>query len=308
MSGAVHIYQDEDTGNRYYYNGKKLVYLGKAKGAQIGSRGNQSAYEQEKARHDAEVAKEMEASGEKGETEEEREARLKRIEDLLNNSDVSDEAVKEAEKAVALDKKKAERLQKIKASQEASYYTAGDIEKFKLDLKKFMKSQIKMVKKGTWKIENQKYADAGIIRKGTKRQESKTIPTINVYFDQSPSWGSSDIQRGKSAIGVLNEYVNKKQLQINVYYFANSIHSNAASARAESGTAAGKELIEHIIATKPKNVIVMTDSDFDHWGEIVGAPKVTVPGVAMFMFKNGHVSRELLKKLHGKQHNKIYDV
>lgn len=304
---TIHIYQDETTGNRYFFDGKKLVYIGKAKNVMLGSRGDEDEYQKELDRHNQEVAKELEDSGEQGESEEDRKARIDRINDLLNSKDFGDEVVKETEDKVKIEKERQEKLRKIKSSSEANYYSSGDLQKFKLDLKKFIADQVKAVKKGTWKIENQKYADSGIIRKTRRKQKDRTIPSINVYFDQSASWGESDLQRGREAIGVLNEYVQKKLIKISVYYFANTIHSNAADARREGGTGAGKELIDHIISTKPKNVIVITDDDFDGWGEIKKASRVTIPGVAMFLFRRGQMSKELLKKLHGKQHNKVYD-
>lgn len=306
-SKTIHIYQDQDTGNRYYFNGKKLIYLGKSKSNTIGDIGDKDAYEQELERHAQEVAKELEDSGEQGETEEEKQARLKRIDDLLNNSEVSDDIVKETEKVVKQDKELRDKLKKIKSSTEAQYYTSGDIEKFKLDLKRFVKDQVRARRRPSWKVENQKYAGTGIIRKGYQRKQEREIPLINVYFDQSASWTDSDLNRGKEAIGVLNEYVNKKLIEIKVYYFANHIHSTPGAARAEAGTRAGKELIEHVVATKPKNVIVITDQDFDWQGNLDDVKRVTIPGAVMFLFRDGEVSQKLVKKLRGKQHNKLYN-
>ena len=115
-----------------------------------------------------------------------------------------------------------------------------------------------------------------------------------------------------SAIETLNTYVKKNQLIIELYYFANDIHDNAAAARNEGQTRAGRRLIEHIKANKPDNVCVMTDDDFDgyigynDWKDISTAPTVVVPGGVFLMFRNGEVSKGLVDKLRGKKLTKIY--
>ena len=123
----VHIYQDENSGDRYFFDGKKLVYIGRAKGATIGSHGDEDDYQKELERHNQEVAKELEASGEQGETEEEKQARIKRANDLLNSQEFGDEVVKETESRVKVDKERQDKLKKIKASNEATYYSAGEV-------------------------------------------------------------------------------------------------------------------------------------------------------------------------------------
>ncbi|MBO7697194.1 MAG: hypothetical protein J6Y28_04380 [Acholeplasmatales bacterium] len=42
----------------------------------------------------------------------------------------------------------------------------------------------------------------------------------------------------------IQEFEDKKLLKVQVYYFANHIHDNAAAARNEGGTAAGTELMQ----------------------------------------------------------------
>ena len=302
---AIHIYKDDSTGNMYYFDGTKLVSLGKDKNtAQIGDKGDEEEQAAQQAWHDAEVEKDRAENPTEEESEEERQARLDRINNFFDDEENQNEVTAEAE--AAKEKEKA-RLKRIKPSTESKYYTAGDLGKFSLDLSKFIADQVKKIRKKSWKVANQKYEGSGIMRRGKHRVDNKNIPVINVYFDQSGSWGERDVDRGKQAIGVLNEYEEDGKIKINVFYFANNIHTNASAARSEGGTGAGKELIDHIQATKPTNVIVMTDDDFDSWPEIREAGKALVPGAVWLLFRR-YESKELQKHLQGRSQNKKYFI
>ena len=137
-------------------------------------------------------------------------------------------------------------------------------------------------------------------------KKNPQIPRLFVYYDQSGSWGPGDIKIGDQAIGTLNTYVKKKQLVIEVYFFANHIYTNPESARNEGGTGAGAEIIKHIAEARPDNVVILTDDDFDYWDEIKSAGQVTVPGGVFLLFRRGQVSKRLVDRVHGKRLTKIY--
>ena len=109
------------------------------------------------------------------------------------------------------------------------------------------------------------------------------------------------------AIGILNNYVKRGEITIYIYYFANHIHSNQEDAVAEGGTHAGAELIEHIQSTRPDNVIVMTDGDFDWTGEIAQAPVIKVPGAVWFLFRREE-SQLLQQHLQGKRQTRKFMI
>lgn len=318
-ANEVHIYQDDNTGNYYYFDGSKLIYLGKKnQNIEIGSHGNKDLDEFEKE-HDAKLAKEREEhpewyENEKGdkadsedeigmhddESEEAREARLKRIKDMLVSDEVAGEIKRETDDHVYKE------LKRIKAQKEreAKKYTS-DIQRFKESLKKFIGNQIKKIKQPTYKVANQKYSGTGIVKPGKQRKDNKVIPVINVYFDQSGSWGPNDIRVGEEAIGVLNNYVKRGEIIIKIFYFGNVISDTPDNVG--GGTGAGEELIRHIQATKPTNVIVMTDDDFDSWDEITRAPYIRVPGAVWFLFRGGESIR-LQEHLKGKAQTKKFFI
>lgn len=300
---GIHIYQDDVTGDRYYFDGKKLVKIGTTPSPTIGDMGDEDERAENRKHHEEEIAKEREENPEEfeDESEEDKQKRLDRIKDMLTDTEMGKEV--EAETTAKVNKE----LKKIKAKDsEARKYTSS-IQRFSASLEKFVKDQIRKIKVGTWRVSNPRYEGSGILRRGKRKEESKNIPLINVYFDQSGSWGESDIKLGEEAIGVLNNYVDRGEIKIKVYFFANSIHDNAAAARSEGGTGAGALLIEHIQATKPTNVIVMTDDDFDSWGEINSAPKIMVPGAVWFLFR-GAESKLLEEHLSGKAQTRKYFI
>ena len=139
-----------------------------------------------------------------------------------------------------------------------------------------------------------------IIRRGTRNQKNPNIPKINVYFDQSGSWGADDIKVGESAVATLNQYVKKKELVIDVYKFAERVGELDEYV---GGGTYGEPIMKHIRETRPDNVIVMTDSDISD----IKSP-VTVPGGVWILWRNGYVSDNLKDNLHGRKLTKYFNI
>lgn len=300
------IYQDDKTGKRYYWNGKELVYLNTVK-PEIGDTGDQSIQDQEQIERDAQIQREREEAqrakdaGEAydeealrdAETQEEREQRINDIKDMLGDESTRATAEKEARTKVdrELAKKKAASLRNSPSS---------NIQKFKISLEQFIAKEVRPRRKSTWQKPHMGYEGSGIMRKGRRNQREEKVPKINVYFDQSGSWGPADISVGMEAIGVLKNYEERKEIKVDLFYFANSVSGNNDKAEIGGGTGAGAEIIEHIRATNPDNIIMMTDGDMDYgqWEEILSAPKVVVPGAVWFLFRNSS-SRALPEWIRG---------
>lgn len=195
--------------------------------------------------------------------------------------------------------------EKKKAEMEANKYSASKgVKDFVLDLNRLIKREVQAVTKASYGKINKKSISTGIIKPGKTKRKNQNIPRLFVYFDVSSSWSSNDHQVGIQAIETLNTYVKKGQLIIEIYYFGNEVSTNPNECG--GGTGAGAKLIEHVRVNKPDNVCVMTDSDFDRWGEIFEAPRTAVPGGVFLLFRQGDVSRGLIDKLRGRSLNKIY--
>ena len=253
--------------------------------------------------------------GEYNPEDDESEARIKEIANDLQNDKVYKDLMDETDRHVYQDRAKRNAAKK-KAEKEANKYNATEgIQDFVLDLNRLIKREVKKLNSTSWGKINKKMDGTGVMKPGKTKKKNPDIPRLFVYFDQSGSWGASDIEVGIKAIETLNTYVKKNQLIIELYYFADNVHDNSSDARYEGGTGAGKKLIEHIKANKPDNVCVMTDSDFDWYigkgsyyndSDISQAPTTVVPGGVFLMFRHGEVSKGLVDKLRGKKLTKIY--
>ena len=293
---------DDATGDLYIFNGTELVKIGN-KTPQIGDKGDDEFQSKEEEERKAQIERDREEYGddEEEETEEERQARLDDIKNVLG-----DDAMK-AEIEAETDYHVNRELARKKAAKDSAAKASSPIQKFRESLKKFIANQIQRERDRSWKREDPSYEGSGLIRPGRVTTEDKKIPKINVYFDQSGSWNDNDIKVGMEAIGILNNYVRRGEITIDIYYFANHIHSNQQDAQAEGGTHAGGELIEHVQSTRPDNVIVMTDSDFDWCGEVGQAPVIKVPGAVWFLFRREE-SQLLQQHLQGKRQTRKFMI
>ena len=301
------------------------------KGPQIGDRGNKdiqdkeeaerqaNAYKDaaEKSAEDAEKAKaKAEAEGDE-ETAEKADdakkradklakdaedaaerARIERIDKELHDLETQRKALEETERAVF----KSQELEAEKRKRRE--YGDNPAARFLDSVKSFIRNQIAYLRTPSWKrFSKRTVDDAPLIQRGRARTLNQKIPLINVYFDHSGSWEEKDIAVGRQAIKALDIYVRKGLIKINVFYFANHVHSNAADARREGGTSACQEILDHIEATNCDNVIIMTDGDMDWPGAFTR--EVRVDGAVWFVFRN-EPCPEITKYLRGKQLTKQY--
>ena len=218
--------------------------------------------------------------------------RINQIKKAFEDAKVQAEITREAERAI--DK---ERIEKDRKASER--YKQTPLKRFMDDMNRFIRKATAHGRGDTWKRFSRKYQDSGIIRPGSSRLANKKVPVINVYFDRSGSWDDAKIAVGMQAIGTLNNYVRKGEIKINLYYFANRVGSDPDTV---GGGTEGTPIMEHIINTKPDNVIIMTDSDIDD----IESP-VTVPGAVWLLFKGG-ISNNLIENIHGQTETKVYEI
>ena len=202
----IHIYVDDETGDYYYYDGEKLVLMGHK--PQIGDKGTKDFQDEEE--------RERDQSPEDDDEVEDEDTKLKRIQKIKNafeDSEFADMVSDETEETIR-------REQRKKADKKAAQYKASPLQSFKLSLEGFIKNQISTQRGSSWSKINKTYAHSGIMKPGRTRHTQGKIPVINVYFDQSSSWGPGDIKIGEQAIATLNKYVKQGEIEIKVFYFA----------------------------------------------------------------------------------------
>lgn len=189
-----------------------------------------------------------------------------------------------------------------KKAKDVQKYKESPMSRFTDSLNNFIKNELAIGRGKTWTRMSKKYVGSGLIKAGTSRLAQGHIPLINVYFDRSGSWDDPNkTKKGEQAIATLNKYVNRGELKINLYYFSNNVHSNEQEALNEGGTY-GQPILEHIEATKPDNVIILTDDDISDCRS-----NVTVPGGVWMLFY-GNRSYNLIDHLHGRKLTKYFDI
>lgn len=230
--------------------------------------------------------------------------RIKEIQDAFKDLQQQKNIIDETERKVFKDRQ--ERRSKEQKKREHQPVSSGDINAFRRSIEKFMRDTLSDSRDYTWRRFNKNLVGTGLIGKGKAVTHNQKIPTLAVYFDQSGSWSEKDVARGFNAISALNEYVKRGQLKINIYYFAVNIHTTPEAARAEGGTCKADLLLDHIAATKPNNVVIMTDGDVDSSNN---SNYVTVNGGVWLLFRTeAYMSKDLPQRLHGKKLNRIFII
>lgn len=234
-----------------------------------------------------------------GEVSDKEKARLKRIQDKLNDAALQKKALEETERAVFTDRQlQADRKRRRE-------YEANPAKRFIQSVEMFIRDQLAYQRTGSWKRPSKKQSPGGVIAKGRARNYNVPIPKINVYFDRSGSWDDSKIKVGQQAIASLKDLEKKGKIKIGVYYFSDKVHSTPEEAEREGGTSATQQILDHIEATHANNVIIMTDSDMDVQGAFTRPVKVD--GAVWFAFKGGRC-KKIMQYLKGAKMTKAYDL
>lgn len=217
--------------------------------------------------------------------------RVEQIRKLLDDPDIQRQGKGESQRAVQKD-----RL--IKQAKLADRYKSNPLVKFTLDLNNFIKQQTASYRGSTWTRFNKTAVRTGLIKPGVTSYAQTDIPEINVYWDVSGSFSDPRKTEGaRRAIATLQKYVREKKIKIKTWYFADRVSSTEEGA---GGGTYGQPILDHIQATKPANVIVITDSDISDC-----RTPTTVPGAVWLLFYDSE-SKNLREYLRGKQETKSY--
>lgn len=217
--------------------------------------------------------------------------RVEQIKKLLNDPDIQRQGKGESQRAV-------QKARLIRQAELNDRYTRNPLVRFTLDLNNFIKKQTDDYRDYTWTKFNNSALMVGLIKPGVTEYAEKNIPEINVYWDVSGSFSSPAKTEGaRRAIATLQKYVRDKKIKIKTWYFANRVSSTEQNA---GGGTEGQPILDHIQATKPTNVIVITDSDISDC-----RTPTTVPGAVWFLFYDGE-SKNLREYLRGKLETRAY--
>lgn len=288
----LNVYIDDDTGNEYIYDGTKLILIKQGGKSAIGQKGDEEIQAEEEAERNAEAA-------ENGtlETAEELAERVKKLKDALEDPELAKKITKETS-----EKRAKEQIKKDlkKSEKELEQFRNDPIVQFEGSLNHFLKKQMKLAQEQTYSRFNRKYDGTEFIRKGIKKFEDPSVPSVQVYFDRSGSWDEEKTKVGRQALATLEKYRRTGKLKLMISYFNNKVFDTYTEMG--MGGTYGTPILADIQAKRPDNVIIMTDSDITDCQEFV-----QVPGVVWYLFKGG-VSENLRSHLRGKIATESYEI
>ena len=202
------------------------------------------------------------------------------------------------------DERKALRAKKREAERYNKRIANNNQNKLRDDIFETIAEQVKAYEEEeeTWLVLNRRYEDDPdmVVRgKRTTDVTRPTVPSIEVFLDYSGSWTESDLIRGRAVIEDLSEFVEDGKLKLNIFYFTNDIATTPEGARAKgTGTGAWPHIINQILASGCTNVMILTDSDMDDWGD--HSKKVLIDGCVWYLWKDGIRAPNLPKELKGR--------
>ena len=244
------------------------------------------------------------------ETEEERQSRVDKINKELNDTAQVQKDLQDIETDIAIKKGDTMRAKQKEIDKVARKGQLMDFKDFGVDIFKTIKSQLAQAKTpdDSYNRPNPTYAGSDLLMPGQEYNDKYEKPVINVYFDQSGSWGESDIKKGIDALSSIRRFEVQKKIKINLFYFADHLHDNPRDAQWEGGTSGFDEVVKHVRDSGANNVIILTDSDIEHQTDWHRTPKVQVKGCVWYLWKRGSRSWRAPEYLSGLRDTYQYNL
>lgn len=199
------------------------------------------------------------------------------------------------------------RRKRANQSELDKYVNYRPISEFYIDLYRTIADQVKQVEIDSQSYDeiNPEYDDDVIMKADvTQYEQRQEKPSIDFFFDVSGSWEDSDVELGKRFVASLKEFVDRDELELNIYYFSDVVGQDLNTVRKWSGTSAWIKILNTIKSNNARNVVIMTDGDMDGFAVRAGQ-KCLVEGVVWYIWKIGGYyatgAKELPKYLKGMQ-------
>lgn len=242
---------------------------------------------------------------------------IKEIRSDLDDVLFADDIMKETNDRVRLSRKQVKQGERnAKRAREFAKPATSDVMSYiKRMLAKTLKTEADEEDEESYKKINKKYMDSDLIVPGRITTEIKKTPLLNVYFDTSGSWDESKLRYGREVVDSIMYLEKQGKIKVRLYYFGGT----GVSTTEVGGGTPYAPVYAHILHTRPDNIFIMTDGDFDGQngpayvdddGRISGAdnpnaklytPKrLFVPGVVWQLFKGGQ-SQWLKDNLRGRK-------
>lgn len=228
------------------------------------------------------------------------EKRKANIQAITNDPNLARELAAE----VSVDAQKDYQKKKAREKEKAKYSSFKSLEDFKLNFYSAINNQVEILRQElqTYDEINNEYESENIIMKADvmKEVEDEAIPSVDVYFDVSGSWGEEEIKIGQKAVASVKAFEDAGELKMNIFYFSNGVGTTMDGTRAQygTGTHAWSDILQNIKVTGAKNVLIMTDGDMNWQASTQGSLKVE--GCVWYLWKNGEAAPNCAARLTGK--------
>jgi hypothetical protein len=224
--------------------------------------------------------------------------------ELMDEDETYMKPVKDARKALRAKEREQQRYQKRLASSNQN--------RLRDDIYETIADQVRKYEEEveTWQVLNRRYEDdPNMVVKGHRIEEFNRleVPSIEVFLDYSVSWDKDDLIKGRAVIEDLQEFVDDGKLKLNIFYFTDDIATTPEGARAKGSSTSGwGHIVNQILASGTKNVMIMTDSDMNTWGD--HSKKVLVDGCVWYLWKNGVKAPNLPNEVKGRMGTIEYNL
>ena len=236
------------------------------------------------------------------ESDEDRQKRVTKIQKSFDDTDAVDQDINDIEADIAIKKADAMQAKQQELDRIARKGQLLDFSEFSNDLFNAIKTQIgdSREPEDSFLKPNASYANSDVIMPSQIYDERPEIPTVNVYFDQSGSWGPGDIKKGIDALASIKDFEYQNRVRVNLYYFADHLHDTEKyNGWNEGGTGGFDEVIQNIRDTGATNVLVMTDDDIEYQTNWKNVPVTEVDGCVWYVWRYGSRSHQAPKHLFG---------
>jgi hypothetical protein len=211
-------------------------------------------------------------------SETDRNARIKKFRDDINSKTTQQELEDEDNDFLQKEYKQQ------KANKPIAQNSFPGFDTFRQDFFRAIHAQVVMSEKNqdTWS-KLPRRSPEGVLKKGQQGLPYvKTVPTIDVFVDQSGSWTQSELEVSRKAIEGIQTFVNKGKLHLNVYYFNDNVSKTLSGVRG-SYTMAWGNIMHTINDNGARNVLIITDGDMNTRGD--HSLRIQVPGHVWFLWR-----------------------
>ena len=248
--------------------------------------------------------------GREPETYEQKEVRLQKINDLMNNEKVGNQFNRELYQMSKQDREAMMKERGIaKKSRYASSMATKGIKDLTLSLDRYISNEIgsNYQRTQTWKTENPSYEGTGIVMKGRRREkvDDATVPGFVIYIDNSGSWQNKYHVADEALKTIKEKYADEGKITMETYYFSSTLQTEPFRHFGGTDWKAWANHLKGLMSgpNPPQNVILITDYDCDN---AFNGQTFMMPGGVFHVQPERGLASNLIRHFRGKKLTEVF--